>query len=269
MAFAQPDRPRAHVPGSVPSSAVVTALRRGGCVFAEEEALLLTEAADSERDLAGLVARRVAGEPLEHLLGWVQFCDLRLTVTPGVFVPRRRTEFLTMCAAQSAPANPVVLDICCGCGAVAAVLAATLGGAEVYATDIDPVAVRCAQRNLSHDRVFEGDLFEALPDSLRGRADVIVANAPYVPSSAIGSMPREARCSEPRVALDGGEDGLDIHRRLAAEAARWLVPGGHLLIETAANQAPVAEKMLAPAGFRARTRFSDEADATVVVGDRR
>ncbi|MEV1134194.1 putative protein N(5)-glutamine methyltransferase [Rhodococcus coprophilus] len=269
MAFAQPDRPRAHLPEPVPSPAVVTALRRGGCVFAEEEALLLTEAADSERELDVLVARRIAGEPLEHLLGWVQFCDMRIAVTPGVFVPRRRTEFLTGCAARSAPANPVVVDVCCGCGAVATVLAATLDGAEVYATDIDPVAVRCARLNLPPDRVFEGDLFEALPDSLRGRVDVLVANAPYVPSAAIGSMPREARCSEPRVALDGGEDGLDIHRRLAAEADRWLGPGGHLLIETAASQAPVAEKMLAHAGFRARTRFSDESDATVVVGDRR
>lgn len=269
MAFAQSDQPGAHLPGPEPSSAVVAALRRGGCVFAEDEARLLTDAAGSGRELDLLVARRIAGELLEHLLGWVEFCDMRIAVTPGVFVPRRRTEFLTRCAAQAAPPDPVVVDVCCGCGAVAAVLAATLSGCEVYASDVDPVAVRCARLNLPPERVFESDLCASLPDSLRGRVDVLVANAPYVPSDAIESMPREARCSEPRVALDGGEDGLDIHRRLVTEAGRWLAPGGRLLIETAARQAPVAEKVLERAEFHARTHFSDEFDATVVVGDRR
>ncbi|MGC5163308.1 putative protein N(5)-glutamine methyltransferase [Rhodococcus sp. DT1] len=269
MAFEQPIPPQPNSPQQVPSPAVVAALRRAGCVFAEDEARLLTDAATSERELDVLVARRIAGAPLEHLLGWVQFCGMRVAVSPGVFVPRRRTEFLARCAARVAPPNPVVVDVCCGCGAVASALAAMLGVCEVYATDIDPVAVRCARLNLPGERVLEGDLCASLPGSLLGRVDVLVANAPYVPSGALESMPREARCFEPRVALDGGEDGLDIHRRLAAEAGRWLAPGGHLLIEIAATQAPAAEKMLTQAGYRPRVLFSDESDATVVVADRR
>lgn len=247
-------------------SRLVATLRSAGCVFAEDEARVLLDEASDPADLATLVDRRVAGEPLEHIVGWVAFCGQRTAVEPGVFVPRRRTEFLVHCVVDVAPQRPLVVDVCCGCGAVAAALRTLLDTSEVYATDIDPAAVRCARRNLPANRVFEGDLCAALPETLHERVDVLVANAPYVPTGALGAMPREARCSEPRTALDGGSDGLDIHRRLVADAARWLAPNGCLLIETAASQAHSARQLFTRAGLAPRVMSSDEFDATVVAG---
>lgn len=248
---------------------VVSALRAAGCVFAEEEAQLLVEAARTPSDLERLVARRVSGEPLEHVLGHVFFHGRRIAVRPGVFVPRRRTEYLVDCAIELARPGAVIVDMCCGCGAVGSAVATAVGAAEIYAADIDPVATACARLNLPSHRVFDGDLFDALPATLRGRVDVLVANAPYVPSGVIGSMPREARCSEPRRALDGGPDGLDVHRRLVAGAIRWLTGGGSLLVESAAAQAPVVEGLIARAGLDPAARRSEEFDATVVIGTRR
>jgi release factor glutamine methyltransferase len=216
---------------------VIAALRAAGCVFAEDEARLLIEAAGSRRDLAALVARRVAGEPLEHVIGWAEFCGLRIGVDPGVFVPRRRTAFLARQAAARASAGAVVVDLCCGSGAVAVAIAHLAPGVELHAADIDPAAVRCARRNLATGRVYEGDLFRPLPPDLRGRVDVLVANAPYVPSGAIDLMPPEARLHEPLVALDGGADGLDVLRRVIAAAPAWLAPGGCVLVETGERQA--------------------------------
>lgn len=245
-------------------STVVSTLRAAGCVFAEDEAQLLVEAAHSPPELADMVGRRVAGLPLEHILGWAQFCGLRIAVDPGVFVPRRRTEFLVHEAAALVGPGAVVVDLCCGSAAVGAALAATLGRIELHAADIDPVAVRCARRNVS--RVHEGDLYAALPADLRGRVDVLAVNAPYVPTDAIALMPPEARDHEARSALDGGPDGLDVQRRVVADAARWLAPGGHLLIETSRHQAPDTAATFAAAGLSPRVAISGEHDATVVVG---
>ncbi|MEE2031715.1 putative protein N(5)-glutamine methyltransferase [Rhodococcus chondri] len=247
-------------------SSIAATLRSAGCVFAEDEARLLLDEASTVADLAALVTRRVSGEPLEHIVGWVAFCGERMAVDPGVFVPRRRTEFLVHCATEVAPARPVVVDMCCGSGAVAAALHTMFDASEVYAADIDPAAVRCARRNLPAERVFQGDLYAPLPGALYGHVDVLVANAPYVPTGALSAMPREARCSEPRVALDGGSDGLDIHRRLASGAAHWLAPNGCLLIETAESQAGTAQQIFARAGLAPRVVSSDDLDATVVVG---
>jgi release factor glutamine methyltransferase len=250
-------------------SGIVTQLRAAGCVFAEDEAELLVAAADTPDELAELVERRVGGLPLEHVLGWAEFCGLRLVVEPGVFVPRHRTGFLVHEAAARTPAGAVVLDLCCGCGAVAAALAAAVGGIQVYAADIDPAAARCARRNLPGGHVYEGDLYEPLPVRLRGTVDTLVVNAPYVPSDAIELMPPEARLHEPRVALDGGEDGLGVHRRVAATAADWLAPGGHLLIETSERQAPAAVELFTGCGLSAEVSTSAEFDTTVVVGTAR
>lgn len=257
-----------------PPAAVVATLRAAGCVFAEDEARLLASAAGSAGDLAALVQRRAAGEPLEYVLGWASFCGLRITVEPGVFVPRRRTELLvhhaTVLARRGAgptgPARPVVVDLCCGSGAVGAALATALGRVELYAVDIDPAAVRCARRNLpDHARVYEGDLYQPLPESLRGRADILVANAPYVPTGSVGLLPREARLHEARVALDGGVDGLDVLRRVIAAAPRWLAAGGHLLVEASEAQAPRLIEAVAAGGLVAWSETSDELNATIVV----
>ncbi|MER6348865.1 putative protein N(5)-glutamine methyltransferase [Streptomyces sp. NPDC001595] len=249
---------------------VVAALRAAGCVFAEDEAELILSAARTPDELAALVARRVDGLPLELVLGWAEFRGLRITVEPGVFVPRRRTEFLVEQALAQAPSARVVVDLCCGSGAVGAALADALGPVELHAADIDPAAVRCARRNLAAagGRVHEGDLFEALPADLRGHVDILAANVPYVPTDEVGLLPAEARDHEPLTALDGGTDGLDLTRRVAAEAARWLAPGGCVLTETSEHQAPTALQVFAAHGLTARSATSEEMHAQVVIGVR-
>lgn len=242
-------------------------LRAAGCVFAEEEAALLTQAATGA-ELDQLVAERVAGSPLEQVLGWAEFCGLRIVVEPGVFVPRRRTALLVREALALTRPDAVVVDLCCGTGAVAAAVCEALPGPSVYAADIDPAALRCARRNLGREQVFEGDLYDALPDRLRGRVDVLTCNAPYVPSTEIRNMPREARDHEPEIALDGGADGLAVHGRVAAGAGEWLAPGGALLVETSRGQAPGTRSLMEAAGFAVRVVRDDELGATVAVGIR-
>ncbi|GAA3010199.1 putative protein N(5)-glutamine methyltransferase [Actinokineospora diospyrosa] len=247
---------------------VVTRLRAAGCVFAEDEARLLTEAAGSPVELDELVAARVAGEPLEHLLGWAEFAGLRIAVTSGVFVPRRRTEFLAEAAAGLCGPGSVVVDLCCGCGAIGAAVAAAVPGVVLHAADVDPAAVACARRNLPTAEVHLGDLFTPLPRALRGHVDVVVANVPYVPTAEIDWMPVEARLHEPLSALDGGADGLGFQRAVADGALDWLRPGGHLLVETSERQSPVSLEVFAGAGFTAEVRTCDERDSTIVVGTR-
>jgi release factor glutamine methyltransferase len=212
----------------------------------------------------------VSGEPLEYVLGWAEFCGLRVAVEPSVFVPRRRTEFLVEQALDLAAPGGFIVELCCGTAAIGAALLAALPGSELHVTDIDPIAVSCARRNVgaAGGHVYEGDLYAPLPSTLRRRVDLLVANAPYVPTDAIALMPPEARLYEARTALDGGDDGLDIQRRVAAEALEWLAPGGHLLIETSVRQAPLTAEALANAGLMTRIAHSDEVDGTVVVGTR-
>ncbi|MGN7702754.1 methyltransferase [Cellulosimicrobium sp. 22601] len=316
-------------------------LRAAGCVFAEDEAALLAARADDDAHLDALVARRVAGEPLEHMLGYVDFHGLRVAVDPGVFVPRQRTALLVdeavalgrqagrlvrlpdggtgggaggvtvgdadggtgsvmvgdadggaVGAGGGAVGNPdgdrdggpdsgldrrmvgpavVVVDLCCGAGALGLATAVGLGGAEtvaLHASDVDPAAVACAARNVAAvgGSVYEGDLFDPLPPGLRGRVDLLLANVPYVPTAEIPLLPREARDHEAHVALDGGGDGLDVLRRVAAEAPAWLAPGGHLLTESGERQATGAVDVLERAGLRARVVRDEEIGATIVVG---
>ncbi|QGQ20140.1 putative protein N(5)-glutamine methyltransferase [Cellulomonas sp. JZ18] len=259
---------RGTAPGPDP---LVARLRAAGCVFAEEEADLLRAAAGEGGDLDALTDRRVAGEPLETVLGWVAFAGRRVAVGPGVFVPRRRTELLARTAVRlardSGPA-PVVVELCCGVAAVATVVAQDVPGARVHAADVDPAAVRWAAVNLAgRGTVTAGDLFDALPPDLRGGVDVLVANAPYVPSDAVATMPVESRAYEPRVAVDGGADGVDVQRRLLAGAEAWVRPGGHAAVETGEQQAPVTAAAFPP-GWDVRVLRDEDVDATVVVGRR-
>jgi len=247
----------------------VARLRAAGCVFAEEEAALLVEAALTPAELAELTERRAGGEPLEVILGWAEFLGHRIAVEAGVFVPRQRSGFLVLEAAALAEPGDVVVDLCCGTGALGVALAAKVE-VRLYAADIEPAAVRCARRNVvpAGGEVFEGDLYEALPAELRGQVRLLLVNAPYVPTDEIALMPPEAREHEPRVALDGGADGVDVHRRVAADAAHWLAPGGHLLIETSEEQAPRTADAMADNGLRPRVTTSDEFYSTVVIGTR-
>ena len=145
------------------------------------------------------------------------------------------------------------------------------GHVELHAADVDPSAVACARRNLSRigGTAYCGDLYAPLPESLRGRVDTLVVNTPYVPSAAVALMPPEARDFEPLVALDGGPDGLDVARRVAADAVRWLAPGGWLVIETSAEQAPVLVDEFVAAGLHSQSMSgAAELHATVVLGQR-
>jgi release factor glutamine methyltransferase len=243
---------------------LVAALRSAGCVFAEDEARLLLDEASSPAELMAWAARRMAGEPLEQVVGWASFAGLRIAVDPGLFVPRRRSELVVEVAAREQA--EIVVDLCCGTGALGAALAARWPEAEVHAADSDPAAVTCARRNLPPERVHAGDLYAALPADLRGRVDLLVVNAPYVPTDAIATMPREARDHEHRVALDGGGDGLDVQRRVAAGAREWLRPAGRIVIETGRAQAERTAGLLTSAGFTASVDTDDEIGGTAVTG---
>jgi release factor glutamine methyltransferase len=240
---------------------VVSRLRAAGCVFAEDEARILFDAAVEGADLEAMLAERLDGVPLEHIVGWVEFVGRRIPVDRGVFVPRRRTEALAAAAVRLTDERSVVVELCAGAAAVAVTVRAAVPSAEVHAADIDPLAVANARRNLG-ENVHEGDLFDALPEGLRARVDVLVANAPYVPTDAIALMPPEARDHEDRIALDGGSDGLDVHRRIAAGAGSWLAPGAHVLVETSESQAPLDAAIFARAGFE--VVLTSEDDTTIV-----
>ncbi|MED1205783.1 putative protein N(5)-glutamine methyltransferase [Heyndrickxia acidicola] len=248
--------------------ATVNVLRTAGCVFAEEEAGLLLSEADSLERLTEMIEKRKAGLPIEHIIGWTEFCGYRIEVNPGVFVPRRRTEFLALQAVKIASPGDVLVDMCCGTGAVAAVLAKKLEAIDIYAVDIDPRAVSNAMINLTAGHVLEGDLFESLPAELLGRVNVIAANAPYVPTERMAVLPAEARLHEPLIALDGGQEGLDIQRRVVKEALPWLAEGGHLLMETSMKQAKKTEEIFSLFGLAPKKILSKELDVTVVIGQK-
>ncbi|MER5454040.1 putative protein N(5)-glutamine methyltransferase [Micromonospora sp. NPDC002389] len=219
--------------------ALARRLREAGCVWAEDESRLLVEGADSPETLVGLVDRRVAGEPLEYVLGWAEFCGERIGVRPGVFVPRSRTALLVSAAVAVTGPGAAVVELCCGSGAVTRALAGRLTAPRlVAAVDLDPAAVACARRNLADLAVpvLCGDLFTPLPAACRGALDLVVANAPYVPTAALPLLPPESRRYEAPVALDGGPDGLAVLRRVATTASRWLAPGGHLVVEVGEDQ---------------------------------
>lgn len=251
-------------------SEVVDRLRAVGCVFAEDEARLLIESAETPAELSEMVATRETGLPLEHVLGWVEFDGLRLAVDRGVFVPRKRTEFLVHQGIQLVGLGACVVDLCCGCGALGRALTERVRDVELHAADIDESAVACARRNIADvgGRAYVGDLFTPLPHRLRGRVDLVLANVPYVPVGEIDRMPPEARLHEPSVALNGGVDGLQVLARVAAAAPQWLVRGGNLLFETSEHQARAAVDTVVRAGLSARVVSSPEYDSTVVIGTR-
>ncbi|WP_166999615.1 putative protein N(5)-glutamine methyltransferase [Paramicrobacterium fandaimingii] len=244
-------------------------LRESGSVFAEEEAALFFEAARDARDLELMVRRRLDGEAPEHIVGWAEFCGLRIAVAPNVFIPRQRTAALVDQAARLCAQGSIVVDMCCGSGALGRVIAERHPGIELHAADSEHVAVTCARENLAgFGAVHEGDLVDALPADLRGRIDVIVANVPYVPSAELRLMPAEAREREPAVTHDGGADGLNVFRRLVAAAPAWLAAGGSILSEISDEQADAALAALAAANLRGRTVYDDERETTVVIGTR-
>jgi len=247
---------------------LVEQLRASGSVFAEDEARLLTESAESPAQLDSMLQRRISGEPLQQILGWAEFCGLKIRVEPGVFLPRPRSEFLVEKAIRLGHRGATVLDVCCGTGALGVATAVGLGAADLHATDIDPIAARCAAANVDEvgGRVYQGDLFDPLPRSLEGRAQLVLVNAPYVPTAELPLMPREARLYEETITLDGGDDGLDVQRRAIFQAPTWLAPGGHLLVETSDLQADSTMRLMKDIGLKVTLATSNEWGATVVIG---
>ncbi len=248
------------------ASPVVAALRAAGCVFAEEEAELILSTATDPAEVDRMVADRVSGLPLEQVLGWASFHGQRVLIDPDVFVPRRRTEHLVDEAIARCAANAVVVDLCCGSGALGLALLSAKPRITLYAADLHPAAVQNARRNLPKAQVFQGDLYNALPTNLRGRIDILLANVPYVPTDDVQFLPAEARLHEPRLTLDGGPDGLNLLRRVATGATTWLAPGGHLFTEASAEQAPLAAEILAEAGLTPTISTDEDDFGTTVIG---
>ena len=271
-------------------AAVVAALAAAGCVFPGAEADELIAQVEPGR-LADAVARRAAGEPLEHVVGSAVFAGLRVAVHPPVFVPRRRAEPLSAAAVAevtaagartwgtgpdgravglrgAVAARPggavVAVDLGCGSGAIAAVLA-TRTMAQVYAVDVSPAAVRCARANGARFgfAVGAGDWWAGLPGGLAGAVDVAVAYTPHVPDAELGHLDRDLRRAEQDVAVRGGPDGLDPWRALLADAGAWLAPGGVLLTLVARAQAPAARAAAADAGMNATARPGGAGDAVL------
>jgi release factor glutamine methyltransferase len=258
----------------------VAFLRAAGCVYAEDEARILTEAAHSAADLRALLDRRAQGEPIEYVVGWAEFCGLRVPVRTGVFVPRRRSEFLAECGMDAVQAaadrasgsrRVKVLDLCCGSGAVGLAVALRAGIVELLAADDSPAAVSCARQNLARvgGRVYEGDLFATLPKADLHSLDLIIANAPYVPTAEIRTLPAEARCFGPLSMLDGGPDGTSVQTRILEGAAEWLAARGSVLIETSGGMADATAQRACEVGFTVEVRRSAGMDATVIAATRR
>jgi release factor glutamine methyltransferase len=206
------------------------------------------------------LARRSTREPIQHILGWAPFLDFELHVTRDVLVPRPETEVLAQLAIQrlAGAAAPRVLDWGTGSGCLALAIAQAVPSAEVHALDVSPDALRIARANAIAYRLADrirfhpGDGFAALDSEFRdpqNAFDLIVTNPPYIPAAEVETLDPEVRLHDPRLALVGGDDGLECYRRLAAEALGWLKPGGWLLAEFGDGQAPALTDLFGKAGW--------------------
>lgn len=228
-------------------AAIVGLLARAGCVAAAEEADELLAAAGGGVELQAMLDRRVTGEPLAWITGRTHFCGLDVLVDRGVYVPRWQSEPMARLAADLLPSDGVGVDLATGSGALAMVMTAHRPYALVMATELDPVAVRCARRN--GVSVLAGHLDRPLPADLAGTVDVLCAVLPYVPSEALHLLPRDVLAFEPRVALDGGPAGLGVLTPVVGLSTRWLRPGGWLVLEVGGDQVPAVRSLFESAGF--------------------
>jgi len=204
------------------------------------------------------VERRGHREPLYYIFGECEFWSMPFKVAPAVLIPRSETELLVEGGVgfirSREVEKPLVLDLCTGSGCVAVSVAKELPGAGVYGSDISREAVAIARENAlanGQERVefFTGDLFAAVSDLMKGRFDLIVSNPPYIPAGDIAGLQREVADYEPRAALDGGSDGLDIINRIVAEAPAYLRTGGLLALEVGFGQAGPASALLRDNGL--------------------
>ncbi|MHB8437981.1 MAG: N5-glutamine methyltransferase family protein [Acidimicrobiales bacterium] len=235
---------------------VVALLIRAGFSDSEEEAGELVEAAagDGAR-LEHLVGRRLDGEPLSWLTGTTTFLGHTIFVDRGVYVPRPQTEPMARQAVDLLPAVGFAADLATGSGALAVTMQRARPAARVVATDIDAGACRCAKRNGVD--VYQGDLGEPLPNELLGRFDVITAVVPYVPTDELVFLPSDVQRHEPRAALDGGEEGLEVLVRTVLWAEKLLHSGGRVLLELGGEQDTALLPALTDARFVMQDRFFD------------
>jgi release factor glutamine methyltransferase len=216
-------------------------------IYSQERGLTTTEA----RAYGRALCRRCAGTPLQHLTGEQGFRRLVLTVRAGVFVPRPETEILVDVALEAVrgATSPVVVDLCTGSGAVALAIVDEHPGARVWATDRSERAVALARENAERLHLpivaIAGDLFEPLPEDLRGLVDLVVANPPYLSEDAAPSLPPEVRADPPE-ALFGGPE---LTERIFRGAAAWLRPGGTVAIEIEERGARSAIELASAAGL--------------------
>ncbi|HET9764169.1 MAG TPA: peptide chain release factor N(5)-glutamine methyltransferase [Casimicrobiaceae bacterium] len=207
-----------------------------------------------------LIARRASGEPVSYITGRREFWSLDLIVNPAVLAPRPETELLVETALGFARRYRVkdrrlrILDVGTGSGAIAVALAEEIPAAEVWASDISSDALEVARNNARRHNVEQkirflaGDLFAPVAE-MAGGFDLIVSNPPYIRSGELATLPRDVRDYEPRLALDGGADGLDFYRRIAREAPRYLSAGGFLAVEIGAGMGEEVARLFAAAGF--------------------
>lgn len=256
------------------AQAAVLELRAAGCVFAERELALLWERFPSTHERAHAIARRTAGEPLEYVVGRVEFAGVVVEIGPPAFVPRRRAEVLVdeadrhMAARGGRPGHEVVaVDLGCGCGAIAAALTSRHTDWAVHAVDVDAEALAYARVNGSRFgfAVHEGNWFAGLPPQLAGSCDLVVAHLPYVPTGELESLPRDFRDHEAVTAVDGGPDGLDPWRAVTEVATDWLSPGGVVLTHVAEHQLADALRIADEGGLVAQpTRAGGDEQVAVV-----
>ena len=243
-------------------SSVIDRLVVAGCVAADAEAAEFLAAAPDEATLDTWLRRREDGEPVAWITGTFRFCGRMLSVEPGVYVPRPQTEELARRAAALLPDGGRALDLCAGSGAIGAHLMAQVPTARIIATDVDARAAGCARRNGVATVV--ADLAE--PISGVGVFDVVTAVPPYVPTGELRLLPADVQRHEPRRALDGGPDGLEVARRVIVAAARLLRRGGCLLIEIGADQDRLLAPTLSAAGFgNAAPWWDDDGDLRGIV----
>jgi release factor glutamine methyltransferase len=229
-------------------------LAAAGCVAAAEEAEAMLAADPDGPTLDAWLRRREDGEPLEWIVGATDFCGRSLIVAPGVYVPRRQTEELARRAAECLPPGGRALDLCTGAGAIAAHLVGVVPSATVVGIDLDVHAAACARRN--GVRAIVGDLASAITAS--PPFDVVTAVAPYVPTDHLRLLPPDVQRHEPRLALDGGDDGLGLVRRVVRDAGRLLRRGGTMLVEVGGEQDVLLEPTLRDAGFDAIESWHDD-----------
>ncbi len=202
------------------------------------------------------VDRRLDGEPLEWLIGFTTFMGQKVLMERGVYVPRLQSELVARRAIDLLPPAGIAVDLCTGSGAIAVALKAARPGARVVATDLDPVACRCAANN--GVEVYQGHLADPVPSDLAGRVDVVTAVVPYVPTDEMAFLPRDVRRYEPRGALDGGERGLETLRQAAAASTALLRLGGSLILELGGTQDTLLAPQCRALGFGPVGRLIDE-----------